>query len=363
MHLNARSSLPSSGSASLHRLASALVGLSLACATGLPLVCAAACQSTPRDAEPATSGPASGQVEAQLAEARAAIQTGQVTDAITRIWGVVEANPTHLGARTLLANAYVIAGRHADALKEAEAALALDDKASDAWVAKGAALMGLDRRAEALTATKKAARYDSTSVPAFRNLSRLYREAKDLKHERSALEKWVEASPDDPTPRILLARNHAARGDFKSALRAAYEASRRAPDDADIHVFLAATHLELDDYDMAMDHSDIAHRLDSSREDAQQIFEAAFYVSAVSTLRCSKGLGPWERRDVEGVLATYLQEGVRNVEVFFAFHERFKDDPTVIKRLERADARCDKEVRNRAEGGEDNEDEPDNEDD
>ena len=170
-----------------------------------------------------------------------------------------------------------------------------------------------------------------------------------MRKERRALEKWVAAAPNEPTPRILLARNHAARADHKSALRSAYEASRRSPEDANIHVFLAATHLELDDYDMAMDHSDIANRLDPDREDARQVFEAAFYVSAASNLQCTKGAAPWARLDVEATVIAYLQESVRDVDLFYAFHERFKSDPAVEKRVARAVARCKREGRSTGE--------------
>ncbi len=312
-------------------LAVVAAGLLAAAATG----CQDRAATTPGEPAP---GPEA--VETRLAVARAAIESGDLRDGIARTWAITEADPGHLEAHLLLASAYTLAARHADALRAADDAIEIDGAAAGAWITRGAALLGLGRLDEAVTASQRALDLAPNNPAALSNLARVHGKRGDLKAQEAPLRALVAADPDDLGARMELARNRASTGAWREAVTVAEQAVERAPTDPRLHLFLAAAHLELDEHGAAMDRADLAARLDPEAEEATRVFEAAFFLAVSRALICAHGPGPWEVAQIEAALAPFRDQGVSGASVFHDLQARFSGDEGVQARVQRAAASC-----------------------
>ena len=275
-----------------------------------------------------------------LIQARAQLEAGEVAAAAQAAWSLVEAHPNRLDARLLLASANVLQGRYVEALGHADEALRLDPESVDAHTNRGAALHGLGRAEEALKATEAALERDGDHQGALRNVARLHGEAERWLAERAALERLGRLRVADAEVRLLLARNRVNAKDMGGAQAAIAEALERAPDNPSLHTFQATLAYERDRLEMAMDHANIALRLDPSRADARLLFEAAFYVRVASTLRCTAGPPPWSDEALNEVLKGFQAQGISGVARFRRLHERQGAEEAVIARVRRV-AACD----------------------
>jgi tetratricopeptide (TPR) repeat protein len=283
--------------------------------------------------QPADPGPA-------IAAARVTLEIGDPHGAAQAAWRLVQDHPDRLDARLLLASANVLQGRYAEALEHADVALRLDPASADAYTNRGAALHGLGRPDEALNATEAALAYQSDHQGALRNAARLHGEAERWLAQKAALLTLARLRPADAEVRLLLARNRAHAGDFQGALHAIEASLERAPDNPALHTFMATVLYQLDRLEPAMDHANIALRLDPERRDARLVFEAAFYVRVASNLRCAHGESPWSDAAVTAALAPFEGQGVVGVDRFREVHARQGKDESVMARVARIGA-CD----------------------
>ncbi len=275
-----------------------------------------------------------------ITAARATLEAGDAPAAARAAWALVQAHPERLDARLVLAAADVLQGRYAEALQSADAALRLDPENADAHTNRGAALHGLGRFDEALVATEAALERQQDHQGALRNAARIHGEAGRWLAEKVALEQLARLRPADAEVRLLLARNRVSAKDESAAAAAIAEALDRAPDNPALHVFAATIAYERDRLEVAMDHANIALRLQPERPDAHLIFEAAFYVRVASTLRCTAGAPPWPDEVVTGVLKGFQRQGVNGADRFRVLHARQGEDPDVVARVRRVGA-CD----------------------
>ena len=272
--------------------------------------------------------------------ARATLEAGDVVAAAQAAWTIVQAHPDRVDARLVLASANVLQGKYVEALAQSDAALRLDPSSADAHTDRGAALHGLGRPSEALKATEAALELNDDHQGALRNAARLHGEAKRWLAERAALEHLGRLRVADAEVRLLLARNRVNAADLKGARHAIEQAVERAPDNPALHTFAATVAYEMDRLEGAMDHANIALRLDPERRDALLVFEAAFYVRVASVLRCSEGAQPWSDGAVSKVLERYATQGIGGVERFRAMHARQGSQADVMARVRRVGA-CD----------------------
>ena len=270
-----------------------------------------------------------------ISAAQARLEAGEVAAAAQEAWTLVQAHPARLDARLLLSSASALQGRYTEALDHAEAALRIDERSADAYTNKGAALLGLGRPDEALIAIEAALERDDAHQGALRNAARLHAEAKRWLAERAALETLSRLRPADAEVRLLLARNRVAANDMPGAKRAIEASLERAPDNPALHTFAATVAYQMDRLEPAMDHANIALRLDPERRDARLVFEAAFYVRVASTLRCSEGAPPWSDAAISAVLSRFRDQGVEGVATFKAMHERQGAQEDVVARVKR----------------------------
>ena len=290
------------------------------------LLCGCRAEAPDQVAAPSDPSPA-------VASARAQLEAGQYDAAAQAAWVLVQEHPGRLDARLVLSSANVLQGRHVEALEHADAALRLDAASADAMTNRGAALHGLGRADEALRATEAALTQEPEHQGALRNAARLHGEAKRWLAERAALETLARLRVADAEVRLLLARNRANAGDLPEALHAINAAVERAPDNPALHTFAATLNYELDRLESAMDHADIALRVDAGRADARLVFEAAFYVRVASRLRCLHGPAPWADEAVAAELGRLARQGVGGVERFRALHARQGADEGVLERV------------------------------
>jgi len=304
------------------------------CAGLLALTLLVACpddapkQAVPRPVDP---GPA-------IAAARVTLEAGDPHAAAQTAWTLVQAHPSRLDARLLLASANVLQGRYAEALEHADAALRLDPTSADAHADRGAALHGLDRPEEALKATEAALLREDDHQAALRNAARLHGEGRRWLAEQAALETLARLRPADAEVRLLLARNRVHAADLPGAMHAIEAALERAPDNPALHTFAATVLLDLDRLETAMDHGNIALRLDPGREDARMHFEAAFYLRVASQLLCAHGPSPWSDAAVAEALAPFASQGVGGVGHFRVMHEAHSGIESLIERVKRIGA-------------------------
>jgi tetratricopeptide (TPR) repeat protein len=277
---------------------------------------------------------------AAIAAARATLEAGEPVAAAQAAWTLVQAHPDRADARLVLASANVLQGDYAAALIHADVALRLDPGSADAHTNRGAALHGLGRPADALKATESALELQDDHQGALRNAARLHSEAQRWLPERAALEHLGRLRLADAEVRLLLARNRVHAGDLSGAQHAIEASIERAPDNPALHNFAATVAYEMDRLEAAMDHANIALRLDPERRDALLVFEAAFYVRVASVLRCTTGAPPWSDEVVALVLKRYAQQGIGGVERFRAMHARQGSEEDVVTRVKRVGA-CD----------------------
>lgn len=272
--------------------------------------------------------------------ARARLEAGEIVAASQAAWTLVQAHPDRLDARLVLASANVLQGKYAEALAQADAALRLEPNSADAHTNRGAALHGLGRPDAALKATESALEAQEDHQGALRNAARIHREAKRWLPERALLEQLGRLRSADAEVRLLLARNRVNDGDMPGAKHAIEASIERAPDNPALHNFAATVAYEMDRLEAAMDHANIALRMDPERRDARMVFEAAFYVRVASVLRCTEGPPPWSDDAVAAVLKRYAQQGIEGVERFRAMHTRQGEQQDVVARVRRVGA-CD----------------------
>ena len=275
-----------------------------------------------------------------LTAIRDRLATGDVVEARQRAYTLSLAHPDEAEVHVVLASAYTLEARYNDAITASRRAVELKPKQPGAWVTLGVALEGLGRFKEAVEATQHALKWDTQHVGAMRNLMRLYRRLGATDEERRVLKTLIIHEPADPELRLLLAHNHAATGDFVTAVTHAREALERAPDNGDIHTFLAAGLYATDKLKAAMDHAVIALRLNPERADAQDVFRAAFYVEVSRAMTCTHGQAPWRDDALDAMLQTYASHGVSDVASFHDLQGLYGKRPEVQERIIRASQSC-----------------------
>lgn len=299
------------------------------------LVAVAACKGSDEVASP----PVDGAVQ-ELSLIRSAMEAGQVSQAVTRAFALSKAQPDLVEVRLLLASAYVLDRQHGKALLVIDGALEKDARIPGAHATRGAALRGLGRVDEAIEASEQALVLDANERAALTNLVALYEGKKRWKDQQKVLEALCRLVPDDPALWMALASCYSSQGDLKAARIAAKEAVQRDAKNADIHVFLAAASYELGKWPDAMDHADIAVKLDPERGEAVEIFKASFYVGVASRLQCLYGNPPYTRTQKKEGVRPYRLQGLEGVMAFQDYDKQFGSRKDVRSRIERASADC-----------------------
>ncbi len=324
-----------------HRgLARCLVAL---CAAGFTLTLSA-CERSSRDAPDAGSAGQPKRLtldrDAEMAAAKAALEAGRPNDAVGRLWPVVQEHPKDLDARVLLASAYELAGRHADAQTEAERALAIEPAARGALLTLGAALAGQHAWDRAISITRRLLEDHPHDPAALQNLASFCAEARDWACFDEAMTQRIAARPDDMGLRVDLAKSLLRRGLVAKARRALEAAVERVPRHAEAQLLLAACLYEQGHVEEAMDRADIATRIDPEATKAVELFRAAFYVAVARDLTCRFGPRPWTKAQVEEVLDAFRRQGLQGAEGFYEIDRALGQRPDVQARVAAAASRC-----------------------
>ncbi len=291
---------------------------------------------TPRaDAAPILLSP-----ETELPAIREAIATGRVHDAVARGWALVQDHPDHFDARLALAAAYQLAGRHAEALAEADRAAALDPASAGAQLTRGASLQALGRTDEAIAATEKVLALSPGHEAALANLVALYEAKQDWAPQAEVIEQLTKLRPDDPEVGLVRGRNLLRQDKAAEAEAALRWVLERRPDHGEAQLLMGLIAYEQGKTEVAMDRADIAARLLADPQPAKDLFGAAFFIGASAKLTCAHGAGPWTGAQIEAVLATYRKEGLTGAEAFHALNESFGARDDVKARITKAAEAC-----------------------
>ena len=90
----------------------------------------------------------------------------------------------------------------------------------------------------------------------------------------------------------------------------------------------------------AMDHAVIALRLNADRQDAQDVFRAAFFVEVSRALICAHGKRAYTDEEVATMLQRYEAHGVSDVASFHDLRRMYGKRPEVQERISRASRAC-----------------------
>lgn len=223
---------------------------------------------------------------------------GELREGITQAYALAEQHPESVEAGLILASAYTLAERYADAIRSTERVLSMDPNVVGAWVTQGAALRGLGRTEEAMASTLQALTLDADNPGALSNLARLYGDQRLLEQQEEILNKLVKIAPEDADARLALSQNKGQQGDLQGALNNAVKASKVDPRHLESHVYQAVTLFSLKRYHQAMEHAEVALRIDSEEPVALEIFRNSYYLSMAIRLTCKHGAGPWSRQQI-----------------------------------------------------------------
>lgn len=313
------------------------------CAMGLMLVTG----GCPRSSEQAADASPTGRPgrltldrDTEVAAAKAALEAGRPNDAVGRLWPVVQEHPKDLDARVLLASAYELAGRHADAQTEAERALAIEPAARGALLTLSAALAGQREWDRAIAMTRRLLKGHPGDPAALQNLASFCAEARDWPCFDQAMTKRIAQRPDDMDLRVDQAKSLLRRGLIAKARTALEAAVQRVPRHAEAQLLLAACLYEQGHVEQAMDRADIATRIDPEAAKAVELFRAAFYVAVARDLTCRFGPRPWTKAHVEEVLGAFRRQGLEGAEGFYEIDRALGERPDVQARVAAAASRC-----------------------
>jgi tetratricopeptide (TPR) repeat protein len=159
-------------------------------------------------------------------------------------------------------------------------------------------------------------------------------------YQRAAIEALIKQFPDKWVYRIEYAKSKLKENDPTGAEKLLNEAIQGDPYQVEPHVLLALLSYEGGRFMKAMDHADIALRIDPTYPKALSLFRASFYVAVASKLWCKHGHGPWKKDAVEAVLDSFRKQGLKGVAFFYEVDKEFGRKDDVKKRIQTAAKRC-----------------------
>ncbi|MEC9073528.1 MAG: hypothetical protein VX938_14145, partial [Myxococcota bacterium] len=172
--------------------------------------------------------------------------------------------------------------------------------------------------------------------------ARLYGDQNELEQQAEILNKLVKIAPEDANARLALSQNKGQQGDLQGALNDAVRASKVDPQNLESHVYQAVTLFSLKRYHQAMEHAEVALRIDADEPVALEIFRNAYYLSMAVRLICKHGAGPWSRQQIRQEINTgdFPLKALPGVLEFESLQQEFAVRTSSQKRIAEAAAAC-----------------------
>ncbi|NJC15871.1 tetratricopeptide (TPR) repeat protein [Micromonospora profundi] len=217
-----------------------------------------------------------------LDRAQLLAELGRHDEAATELTYGLALKPADPEALTMLARVHLAAGRPADALTAADAAVAAAPEALPPLVVRAMALADLERYAESAAAADRLLALGPADAYAQRSAAAILADARNGQPALNAAWRGVELAPQEPQAHLVLSLVAARLGLFDLAERAYGEALRLDPRLADVRQDVGVLRLEQRRWAQALEQVAEAipvgpSRMDSGRTVAQGLHRLVLY--------------------------------------------------------------------------------------
>ncbi|MEU7572238.1 tetratricopeptide repeat protein [Micromonospora sp. NPDC049240] len=179
---------------------------------------------------PSDAAPDQSAADGYLQRAHLLAELGRYDEGIGELTALIAAEPAHLAALTMLARMQLAAGRPAEALTVAEAAVAAAPGNAPALVARGFALLDLERWKAAAGTADELLALGPTDAYAQRSAAAILSASRNGQPALDAAWRGVELTPDEPEAHLVLGLVAVRLELFDLAERAYREALRLDPE-------------------------------------------------------------------------------------------------------------------------------------
>ncbi|MGC4890180.1 tetratricopeptide repeat protein [Micromonospora sp. DT227] len=179
---------------------------------------------------PSDAAPDQSAADGYLQRAHLLAELGRYDEGIGELTALIAAEPAHLVALTMLARMQLAAGRPAEALTVAEAAVAAAPGTAPALVARGFALLDLERWKAAAGTADELLALGPTDAYAQRSAAAILSASRNGQPALDAAWRGVELTPDEPEAHLVLGLVAVRLELFDLAERAYREALRLDPE-------------------------------------------------------------------------------------------------------------------------------------
>ena len=198
------------------------------------------------------------QSRVHYAEARALIDKGRLANAAIELGNALKNDPDNLSARYLLGELYVRLGDGTAAEKELREARRRGFDEAPVLVTLGRAYLLQGKYAQVLDELRSADRGAEIEAGILLLRAQAYVGLNRLEEATEAFEGVARMRPDDPRPKVAMARLWIEKGDLAAAEEQANAALTLAPRVADVWVLMGQLRRLNDDLDVAIGHFDTA---------------------------------------------------------------------------------------------------------
>lgn len=200
---------------------------------------------------------------------------GRYQDALQEYTKQLQSDPDDVAAVTMIANCNTALGNHAEALRMAKTAVAMDPTYDFVHRTAGVAHQNLGHKKEAEVHYREAVRLNPENYRNHTYLGSYLTQVSKCDEAIRHLEEARRLEPNEPEPLRDLSLAYSEKGDFEKSLQLAIEALKLDPDESDSHLAIGLSQLAKGDNVSAEKHISEALRIKPHNPGAENALREA----------------------------------------------------------------------------------------